>query len=288
MSPIRRVVPHDSPLPTQMVRRSLDRRLVAPHATAVIKIGQLAVLQLLDGGSGASQLTAHLVLAPIASASNGQTAMSNYSNTDFRPSTLDAKATQRKSFMLAPSSTPNGIKLQMVEAPPSHLNTSEENWKYVQFQATLSTDSDNKPHLYCAVVEPSNSLQMELCDEGEEAKRSISEEKTRSRIFLYDSITGEVVPSQLDATSSSYEAEDDKQASTEAVAKAIAQLSDGETPSTADKRQTTDQSHRRSVKLVFFADEAAQTTETAPAGSSGPTLTNDADKPPLLRHDHTS
>jgi hypothetical protein len=226
--------------------------------------------------AGVSQLMAHLVLAPIAS-----TPQDGASSNTTLHSTFAATTTPSQTFLLAPSSSSNGIKLQMVEVPPLSSNTRGDSWKYVRFQAVLSSNSDNKPHLYCAVVEPSNKLQMELCDEEQEERRSVGDGSTGSRIFLYDSSTGEVMPSQLGAA-------DDKQASVEAVSQAIAQLSGsgtGTSASMAAKRQSQpDQSLRRPVKLVFFADEYQQAIETSSSPSSG--MSAD-DKPPLLRNDQT-
>lgn len=164
----------------------------------------------------------------------------------------------------------------MVETQPSRSNMSQQKWKRVKFQATL-IDSGNTARLYCAAVPSSSSLHMELCDQNS-MERSSKEEERASMVFLYDPSTGEVVPSPRYASSSAGVEDTDgdgdhKQAIDRALAEALAS-------SPPDKRQ--DKGDLRAIKLVFFLDQAEQTTNASHAISTGSTE-NDTQTPPLLR-----
>jgi hypothetical protein len=247
--------------------------MVPSSFSSTAPFGQLAILQPTSGGEGVSQLVAHLVLAPMSSGPQMKSTLDKSKDQPAPSGT--AKETQGSSFLLAPSTSPNGMKLQMIEVQPSRFNTAQEKWKYVKFQATL-TDSYNRPKLYCATVQSPSSLQMELCDQQEEVKRSSDEEKRASRVFLYDSSTGEVVPSQPDASSSATVDQNANGDNQQAIDRALAEALGSSPP---EKRQ--DKSDSRPVKLVFFLDQAEQKPPTSHAISTG--FAYDAQTPPLLR-----
>lgn len=255
----------DSPLATRGHEKDHRRSLPISNLNEPLT-GQLGILKPMSGelgNAGVSQLIASLILAPM-SAPNVSTPI-NDSETTFAPandatnetSPTTSSSLNGNAFLLAPSSSSDGIKLQMVEF--KSLNSMTDNRKKVQFQAIL-TNAKNEPRLYCAVLQPSASLRMELCDDSNVA---VSNSQSRN-LFLYDSETGEVTPSETgtDNTTGRFA---QAPATTDDGGKAV---DDAVAMSRSDKRHNNvikrrweaarlsmDSNGPQSVKLVFFADE---------------------------------
>ncbi|CEH19562.1 hypothetical protein CBOM_06871 [Ceraceosorus bombacis] len=187
-------------------------------------VGQLGVLQPLDGamsGTGLSQLVANLVLAPLQAVGSAATSALGGSISPGRfatgpadpnrPSPNHSSATNSTSasappvFMLSPSTSSSGVKLQLIEMADSDGGSGANvGWKQVELQATLTTAPANEPHLYCATIRKPASLRMEICDDEASkttADGSAPDDQAASRRFLYDPTTGEVVPASAASAS---------------------------------------------------------------------------------------
>ena len=244
----------------------IHRRLaIAPPITSIV--GQLGILQPLEGAlgiNGMSQLVANLVLAPLfQSTAAGSTLFQSLPTkadgsvmllTETPPmnDTKVASAVE-EAFLLAPSSSADGIRLHLVDKNAAKGGMNDSNWKHVEFQATL-TNAQNEPHLYCAVVRPPSSLQMELCDSEDGSGRTTEDSDGASRMFLFDSSTGEVLP---------YLPRGDKTAMNskrEAIGAA---------------KRATESGKPEAVKLVFFTDQTLAACARC-GDESDPPLLSDA------------
>lgn len=214
-----------------------------------------------------SQLVGNLVLAPLVqSMSVGSTLFHSLPTkadgsvmllTETPPmnDTKVASAVEG-AFLLAPSVSADGIRLQMVDKDAVKGEMNDSNWKHVEFQATL-TNAQNEPHLYCAVVRTPSSLQMDLCDGEDSTGKTKEDIDGASRMFLFDSSTGEVLP---------YLPRGDK----------TAMNSKRETIEAA--KRATESGKPQAVKLVFFTDQTL-----AACASCG-----DESDPPLLSDPRTA
>lgn len=271
------------------------RRSLASSTSESALIGQLGILKSMSGNlgnAGMSQLVANLVLAPMTTPDG--TKLVNQTNGNSEPANKASNVTSPTSskgnaFLLAPSSSSNGIKLQMVEVQPETPDSGMKNWKQVQFQATL-TNAKNEPHLYCAVLQPPSSLQMELCDDADGKRKP-------SRTFLYESATGEVTPLEAQAEESAEDPAQDPTTSDDntAIDQAVAMSKSDKRFNINKRRQigatrlSIESNGPQSVKLVFFVDQNVPYADVTNSESISaapvievPPKASDHNRPPLL------